>query len=56
MLEEVDFTYNTVFMSIVSMDEIHSNLKIEGGDDNNLRSLNLLEGPKYSILASLILL
>jgi len=43
-------------MPIVSVDEIHSNLKNEGGDNNNMRSLNLLEGPKYSILVSLILL
>ena len=30
-------------MPTVSMDEIHSNLKNEGGDDNNIKSLNLLE-------------
>jgi hypothetical protein len=43
-------------MPVVSMDEIHSNLKNEGGDDNNIMSLNLPEGPKYSILVSIILL
>ena len=43
-------------MPIVSMDESHSNLKNEGGDDDNIRSHNLLEGPKYSILVSIILL
>jgi hypothetical protein len=43
-------------MLIVPMDEIHSNLKNEGGDDNNIRSLNLPEGPKYSVLVSIILL
>jgi hypothetical protein len=43
-------------MPVVSMDEIQSNLKNEGGEDNNIRSLNLLEGPKYSILVAIILL
>jgi len=43
-------------MPIVSMDEIYSNLKNEGGDDNNIRSLDLLGSPKYSILVSIILL
>ena len=39
MSEEVDFTNKTVFCSIVPMDEIHSNLKNEDGDDNNRRVL-----------------
>jgi hypothetical protein len=43
-------------MLIVPMDEIDSNLKNEGGDDNNIMSINLPGGPKYSMLVSIILL